>query len=200
MHCEPTVTVIITLLLMVLAIGPSCTAIRQAVNLTKCDFRLKDVKETSLAGVNVQNIESFTDIGFMDIAKLTTAFASGKLPLNFKLNIEVRNPNSEKAALNRLDWILMLDDTELAQGTTNDRIEVMPNGGVSEMTLDITSDVKQVLSGKSLESIANLVLNMADAGGKPTKLTLKAKPYITVGNSTVAYPGYINIKTDFTSN
>jgi hypothetical protein len=191
--------ILLILLLLAAGTGPSCKSIQQALNLTKCDFRLKEVKETKLAGVDLQNKESWTDISFMDIAKLTTAFAGGNMPLNFKLNVEVRNPNSEKAALNRLDWILMLDDTEIAQGTTNERLEVLPNGGVSDMTIDITSDVKKVLAGKSLESIANLVLNMADAGGKPTKLTLKAKPYINIGNSTVAYPGYINIKTEFTS-
>ncbi len=189
---------IIALCLAVL-FSAGCKQIQQALTLAKCDFRLKDVKETSLAGVDVQSIESWTSMGFMDIAKLTGAFASGSMPLKFKLNIEVRNPNSEKAALNRLDWMLLLDQTQMAEGTTNQRVEVEPNGGVSTMTLDISSDLKKILSGQSLESIANLVLNMADAGGKPSKLTLKAKPYISIGKSTIAYPGYINIKTEFTS-
>jgi hypothetical protein len=185
--------------MLLLAAACGCKQIQQVLTLAKCDFRLKDVTQTRLAGVDVQNIESWSDISFMDVAKLTTAFAAGSLPLNFKLNIEVRNPNSEKAALNQLDWILLLDQTELAKGTTSQRLEVEPNGGISSLTLDVASDLKKVLSGQSLQSIANLVLNMADAGGKPTKLTLKAKPYINIGNSTIAYPGYINIKTEFTS-
>jgi hypothetical protein len=132
----------------------SCKQIQYAINLTKCDFRLKDAKQINLAGI---------------------------------------------AALNRLDWKLLIDQTEMAEGTTNQRLEVPPNGGVSSMTIDISTDVKKVLSSESLQSLANMVLNMADSGGKPTKLTLKAKPYISVGKNTIAYPGYINIKTEFTS-
>ena len=177
----------------------SCKQIEQAMNLTKCDFRLKEATEIQLAGVDVQSIESWTDIGFTDIAKLTASFAQGTMPVSFKLKVEIRNPNTEMAALNRLDWKLLIDENQMAEGTSNQRVEVPPNGGISFMVLNITSDIKEVLSGESLKSLANLVLNMADAGGKPTKLTLKAKPYISIGKSTIAYPGYLNIKTEFTS-
>jgi hypothetical protein len=184
---------------LLLFFSPACIQIKQAIQLAKCNFRLKDVANLDLAGVDVQKIESWSDIGFMDIAKLTASFAQGTLPVKFTLNIELRNPNSEEAALNRLDWVLMIDETQLAEGTTNQRVEVLPNGGTAVMPISISSDMKKILSGESLQSLANLVLNMADNGGKPTKLTLKAKPYINIGNSTIAYPGYINIKTEFTS-
>jgi hypothetical protein len=184
---------------LLLFFSSSCVQIQQAIQLAKCDFRLKDVSNLDLAGVDLQKIESWSDIGFLDVAKLTASFAQGTLPVKFTLNVELRNPNSEKAALNRLDWILMIDQTQMAEGTTNQRVEVLPNGGTAVMPISISSDMKKILSGESLQSLANIVLNMADSGGKPTKLTLKAKPYINIGNTTIAYPGYINIKTEFTS-
>ncbi len=175
----------------------SCVQIKQAMQLAKCDFRLKDVTGLDMAGVNVQKIESFSDISITDIMKITSAFSKGSMPVNFKLNVEIRNPNAEKAALNQLDWILMIDQTEIAKGSTNQRVEVLGNGGVAVMPISITSDLKKVLSSESMASLANMVLNMADASGKPTTLTLKAKPYISIGSATIPYPGYINIKTDF---
>jgi hypothetical protein len=181
-------------LIIVLA---SCTQIREALALTKCDFRLKEVTSLELGQINLLGIKSYSDINLMHVAKLGVTYASGKLPLDLKLNIEVRNPNSVKAALNRLDWIFMIDETQIVEGTTNYRLEVEPNGGVSTFPLDISADLKNVLSGQSLTSLVNMALNICDAGGKPTKLVFKAKPWITVGNTTIAYPGYINIKTEF---
>jgi hypothetical protein len=177
----------------------SCRQIKEALTLAKCDFRLKDVASLKLDKIDVMGIKSYSDINLLDLASLGAAFASGTLPLNLKLNVEVRNPNTVKAALNRLDWKLMIDQNQVAEGSTNSRVEVQPNGGISSMPLDITTDLKKVLSGQSLTSLVNLVLNLCDAGGKPSTLTLKAKPWISVGNSTIAYPGYINVKTEFIS-
>ena len=177
----------------------SCLQIQQALQLAKCEFRLKDVSNLTLAGVNVQQIESWSDINLVDVAKITLAFKQGTLPVNFKLNTEIRNPNSATAALNQLDWILMLDQGQIAEGTTTQRVEVPAGGGTAIMPLTISTDLKKLFGGESLSSLANMVLSMADASGKPTKLTLKAKPYIVVGSTTIPYPGYINVKTDFVS-
>lgn len=188
------------ILVFVCLIGiSSCKQIQQALQMAKCDFRMKDVTDINVVGVNVQKIESFSDISISDVLKLTGAFAKGSFPVSLKVNLEVRNPNAQTAALNRLDWILMMDQTELAQGTTSQRVEVPAGGGTAVMPISITSDLKKVLSSESMQSLVNMVLNMADASGKPTTLMLKAKPYITVGSASIAYPGYINIKTDFVS-
>lgn len=177
----------------------SCRQIREAEALAKCDFRLKDIGSLKLDQIDILKVKSISDIGFADMAKLGVTFASGKMPLDLRLNVEVRNPNSAKAALNRLDWMLLIDQSQVAEGTTNQLLEVLPNGGISNLPLDISTDLKKVLTGQALKSIINLVLNLCDAGGKPTRLTLKAKPWINVGNSSIAYPGYISIKTEFTS-
>lgn len=190
---------LILLVCIALMTAASCVQIQQALQLAKCDFRLKNIEGLDMAGVNVQKIESWSDITIQDVLKITSSFKQGSLPVNFKLNMEIRNPNAEKAALNQLDWILMLDQTQIAQGTTTQRVEVAGGGGSATMPISITSDLKKLLSGESMTTLTNMVLNMADASGKPTTLTLKAKPYISIGSVTIPYPGYINIKTDFVS-
>jgi len=173
--------------------------VEQMANFAKCNFRLKSVNNTELAGINVQQIKSISDLGFIDAGMITAALASGNLPLSFTLNVEVQNPNSESAAMNKLDWILLIDDIEMIRGTNNERVQVAPNGGVSILPLQMSFDLLDVLSGESGEAILNFGFNIAGVGGKPTRVTLKAKPTIMVGGQSISYPGYISIKNEFTS-
>lgn len=188
--------IFLTLLLVALSLV-SCKQVKEAMTLAKCDFRLKNVESLKLDQVELWGLKAYTDISFIDIGKLGVTYASGSLPMNLKLNLEIRNPNSAKAALNRLDWILLIDQNQVAEGTTNYRVEVEPKGGVASMPLTISTDLKQALTGQSLKSLVNLALNFFDAGGAPSKLTIKAKPWISIGNSSIAYPGYINVKKEF---
>ena len=87
----------------------------------------------------------------------------------------------------------------MTRGVNSNRIQIAPNGGVSTFPLHITTDLKKILSGKSGDAIFNFALNLAGAGNKPTRVTLKAKPTIMVGNIAISYPGYITVNTDYSS-
>ncbi len=174
--------------------------VQQMANLTKCEFRLNSVDQLRLAGVNIQQVSQLSDLNFLDAAKITTAALSGaSLPLNFTLNVEAKNPNPAVAGLNRLEWTLLIDDIEMVSGVNEDRVQIPANGGTSILPLTIGVDLKQVLKGKSGDAIANFGLNLAGAGNKPTRITLRAKPYISVGSQTISYPGYLTIQNEFTS-
>ena len=150
-----------------------------------------------MGGVNVQKLKSFSDLSIIDGATLLATVASGSLPLNFTLNVEAKNPNKEKAALSKLEWIALIDDTEIAVGTTTKRVEIAPNNGTGNFPLQINTDLVKLLSGQSGKNIVNFGLNLVDAGNRPTRISLKAKPTVMVGNYAVQYPGYITIKKDF---
>lgn len=193
----------IALALFSLTLIPGCDVLKQAtemVNLSKCEFRLSSVDQLRLAGVNIQQVHKLSDLNLLDAAKITTAAMSGSaLPLNFTLNVEVKNPNTATAGLSRLDWILLIDDIEMVSGTNEQRVQIPANGGTAMLPLTIGVDLKQVLKGKSGDAIANFGLNLAGAGNKPTRITLKAKPTIMVGSVPVSYPGYLTIQNEFTS-
>jgi len=174
---------------------------RQVAMLSKCEFKLSSVDQLRLAGVNIQQVRKLTDLNMMDAAKITTAAISGgSLPLNFTLNVEARNPNAATAGLTKLDWILFIDDIQMVSGVNEQRIQIPGNGGTGTIPLTIGVNLKEVLKGKSGDAIANFGLNLAGAGNKPTRITLKAKPTIMVGSQTIAYPGYLTIQNEFTSN
>jgi len=171
--------------------------VNQMATFAKCDFRLNTIQNLSLGGVNIQAIKNFSDINLLDAAKLTAALANGSLPLTFTLNVDVKNPNSSSAAMNKLDWILLIDDIEMVRGINNQRVEIGPNGGISTLPLAISTDLKKVLTGKSTDAILNFGFNLAGVGNKPTRVTLKAKPSIMVANQSISYPGYINVNNEF---
>lgn len=174
---------------------------RQVAMLSKCEFKLKTVDQLRLAGVNIQQVKKLTDLNMMDAAKITAAAVSGgSLPLNFTLNVEARNPNTAAAGLTKLEWILFIDDIQMVSGVNEQRVQIPGNGGTGIIPLSIGIDLKQALKGKSGEAIANFGLNLAGAGNKPTRITLKAKPAIMVGSQSIAYPGYLTIQNEFTSN
>jgi hypothetical protein len=195
-------TFVLSLFIAILVTFSSCEILEQAsqvANLTKCEFRLKSVDQMRLAGVNIQQVDQLSDLNFIDAARITAAATSGNLPLNFTLNVEAKNPNGAAAGLNRLDWILLIDDIQMVSGVNEQNVQIPANGGTAVIPLTIGVNLKEALKGKSADAIANFGLNLAGAGNKPTRITLKAKPSIMVNGRSIAYPGYLTVENEFTS-
>lgn len=172
--------------------------VSQVAMLSKCQFRLSTLTNTKLAGVNVQNIDSFNDLSFVDVTKVSAAYATGNLPLSFTLNVEAKNPNTSAAGMSKLDWILLIDDLEVLTGITEQRITIPANGGTAILPLNLSFDLLKVIESRNVESLANFGMNLAGAGNRPTRVTLKAKPTIYVGSNPITYPNYITIENEFT--
>lgn len=193
----------ILILCVIALILSSCDVMKQVEQmamLTKCDFRLKTVENTNLAGVNIQRIQQLSDLNFMDAARLTAAMTAKELPLTFTLNVEARNPNGSQASMQSIDWILLIDDIEMANGTNSKQVLIPANQGTAIIPLQISTDLKKSLTGKSGNAILNFAFNLAGSGNTPSRITLKAKPTIMVGSFPISYPGYITVTQNFSSN
>ncbi len=169
--------------------------IQQAGNLISCDFKLKDVQDIRLAGVSVQNAKGAADLNIGDAARIAAAMMGQTFPLTFNLNIEAKNPNKLAAGINRLDWILYIDDIEMVSGSNQEAMSIPANGS-SVLPLRMNIDLKKALNGKSGQSLLNFGLNLAGSKGEPSRIKLKAKPSIVVGSRSIAYPGYITIVSE----
>ncbi len=181
-----------------LLVSVSCKQLKQMANFTKCEFRMNSVQNTTLAGVNVQQIQSLSDMNLLQAGKITTAYASGTMPLTLTINVDAQNPNDATAAMNRMDWILLIDGKEIVTGTLNERVSLAPSGGTATIPVRISADLRKIMAKNSLDENVNLGLGLAGAGGKPSpKLSLKIKPSIMVGSFTIPYPGYITLNTNF---
>ena len=166
-------------------------------NFGKCSFWLRDVQDITLAGVDMQYVDQFSDLSFPETARITAAVLSGDLPLSFILNVEVYNPNPEKAIMNEFKWILFIDDIEITNGIVDRRIEVSPNGGIALLPISLSIDLFDALSGENADAIINFGFNLAGLGGEPSRIKLKAKPSVYVSGKRINYPGYITVEGEF---
>lgn len=186
--------------LCVLFVLSSCDVLQQAqkmTNLIKCDFSLKNVEGLTLAGVNVQNIQSLSNLNLLDMGKLTAALSGGSLPLDFTLNVLAKNPNTAAAGMNRLDWILYIDDIEMTKGVMNKQVNIPANNGTAVIPIHMNLDLKKVLTNKTGDALLNFAMNLAGANGKPTRFMLKARPTISISGYSLDYPGYLTVKAAY---
>ena len=165
--------------------------------LTKCQFRLASVEQTTLAGVSLQG--GVSQIGVMNLLKLQETFATGTLPLQFTINVEVKNPNAAAAGMSKMEWTLYMDGNPLTNGVLVKSFSVAPNNGVGVLPVEVQLDLKKTLTGKNLDSMINLAKNVEGEGTKPTRLTMQVKPSIKVGGQELQYPGYVTLSHEFAS-
>lgn len=186
----------ILLFIFITTIFISCGAVKRAANLTRCEFRKKDIDKLNLGKVDVRNINTLTDLGFSDIANLGRAFKNGSLPLDVNFQIEVRNPNEALAAVNKIEWILEIDNREMTRGTTNQRIEVQPKQ-TTTFPLSMSVDLKKILNKESKNSLLNFAMNLVGTGEEETRIKLKIKPFFRILGAQIGYPGYIKLGPTF---
>jgi len=171
---------------------------QQVSDLAGCDFRILSVENVNMDGVMIQNIKSVNDLNFSDVARIMAGLASPVFPLALQLNLEGHNPNKREAGLNRLEWILFIDDIQMTSGTL-EKPFIIPSNGTSVIPVQIGLDLKQVLSGKSANVILNFCMNLNGLGNVPTRFKIKLKPTLIVGAKPRTYPGYITVKTSYSS-
>ncbi len=186
------------LITLVVCLSVSCRTVREIKNLAKCDFRMTTTENTNISGVNVQNVQSYGELNMLDVAQILTVYQTTKgVPLGITLNVEARNPNDKLAAMNFMEWIAEIDGMEIARGVLDKRIEVAPSGGTAIFPIKISADLVKVFSSKQGQDAASKGLGLSDGNNRPTRLTLKIKPSISIGKGFVKYPGYIKLNKDF---
>lgn len=186
------------ILILTLALASGCRGLRELRNLTGCEYKVTTLTQANLAGINVQQIKKFEDLKLQDAAIATNSLIRGTLPLQFVLNIDAKNPNPEQAALGRLEWIAFIDDVEIANGTHLNRVVIPGNGGTASIPLQIGCDLVQILSNNEKRSkVLNFGLNLADAGNRPTRVSVKIRPSIQIAKKTITSPTFFTVGYTF---
>ena len=181
----------------ILVVMSSCDVAQQLLGtyqLTQCKYDFNSIAGLTLAGINLQNINSLASLNATNLLALTSAFTSksGSLPMNFTLNLDVTNPGVQTALLNGLGYILEIDGRQMTTGTLKQKLQI--DGGQKAMLpVQMAFDLKQVLSGESLEAIKNLAFNFAGIGNGASDVTVRLKPSFLIGKQTVETPNYIPV-------
>ena len=168
------------------------TQVAQMANFANCNFNFNSVDQIQMLGINLHKGMSKADLNITQLASLTNAILSRKLPVTFNVNVGVDNPNSIAASMAKMDYILSLNGKEVISTTLNKSISVPANGN-SVVSIPITTDLFQLFSGESADAIVNLAFKLAGASSDPVNVGLKVKPYITVNGQQLAYPDYLTM-------
>ena len=188
--------VILTTIALSLA---GCSILSELTALTKCEFSFHSARDPEISGINVSSKHSFSDFSLMDGQRIAGNILNGTLPFAITANVEVRNPGTVNAAVNAIQWMAFIDDIQVASGVMNERIEVAPGGGTRIVPIRIRTDLFEYLQGDNPRTMLNFALNLVDAGGQPTRLSMKIKPSVRIGSQSVYYPGYFTIEKEFSS-
>jgi len=169
-----------------------CQTLREVSNLRKVDFSLDRVSDTRLAGVSLEGIRSYEDIGVGDMLRIGAAYYDGEMPLRFTTHVEARNPsaNGQNARLTEMDWRLLLNERETIGGRF-DREVVIPPGEPTDIPITMELDLIEFFDG-SRRDIVDLALALA-GDGDPTTVQLRARPTIQTAIGPIRYPNEILI-------
>ncbi len=190
--------VFVILLLSVLFSGCEILQqVQQIQSFTKCEFKMDKVHNVELAGINFDRVSSWSDLNFMQLANITTALAKPTFPLELTIDVVSRNPNPIDASMQKMQWILLVENEEITRGSVNQKVYVGANGGSAVVPVNVQVDLKKALSGKSGDAILKFAQSMAGVTNDPGKITLKVKPSIDIRGFVLDYPGYISLNKEF---
>jgi hypothetical protein len=187
------------LVLSIVLLTGGCSVLSELNSFTKCEFSFRSVQDPRLSGIEIADKRTFSDFSFKEGQEITISVLKGSLPFEIIANVEVRNPGPSMAAVSSIQWIAFIDDMEAAQGMVNDRVEVSPNGGRAIVPVFIQTDIIDFLEGSNPQTMLNFILNLLNAGDQPTRVTLKIKPSIMIGQQTIAYPRFFTLTEEFSS-
>ncbi|MBI9036106.1 MAG: LEA type 2 family protein [Bacteroidales bacterium] len=174
--------------------------VQQIQTFAKCEFKMEKVHQVELAGVNFDQLSNWSDLNFMQLANITSALTRSTVPLEMTIDVLTRNPNPVNASMQKMQWILEVENEEITRGTLNQKVNVAANGGSTTVPIRIQVDLKSVLAGKSGDAILKFAQSMAGVSSDPGKITLKVKPSVDVRGFVIDYPSYISLTKEFKRN
>ena len=191
---------ILLLSIALLLTTSSCSVYESMVNISRLKFKLGDVNNFTVSGINISNKRSLQDFNALEVLSLTSAVASGKLPASFTLNVEAKNPNDgtggypqTNATLKKFPWRLEIDNIETISGNIGNPVSVPGTGEITNIPLTMNIDLIEFFGNKGLDNLMNLALTLGGEQGSSSKLSLYATPTVSSPLGDIKYPGELKI-------
>lgn len=189
-------------LLLILAIyNISCSVYQTMVNISRLKFKLSNVSDYTLSGVNISNKRSIGDISAIEAVKLSASFINGSMPASFTLNIDALNPNngtggypSTNATIVSFPWRLLIDGKETITGDISNPVTVPGTGQATVIPIRISVDLYKLVSNKDYNGILNLAMNLSGKStGTPSNIIVYARPTVATPLGNISYPQEVKI-------
>lgn len=192
--------IVLTFIIALVLSGIQCSVYETLTNISRLKFKVGTVNGFQINGISFTGKSKLADFSAIDLLKLSSSFANGKLPASFILNVEAKNPNDGTGGYKRTDatlqnfkWRLFLDDKETIAGELDQPISVPGTGEVTNIPLKIEIDLMQFFKDKGYENLLNLALALGGSQGSSSKISLYATPTVSSVFGNITYPGEIKI-------
>jgi len=191
------------LLVCLMAIGiAGCGINKQAQQikaLERCKYRVTSADEITLAGADVKKMILNQDINLSSLPGLALGLLRRDIPLRARLNLEVKNPSGNDAAINQFEYKILINRQELASGFVNQEVNIAA-GQSTIVPVDMEANIYPFISNsKVMKEITDFVQSGKNGPEKKGILTLKIRPSIKVAGGLVKYPGFITIDKEVSS-
>ncbi len=181
-------------LLMVLAFT-ACNSITGLKNFSDCEFKFSSVSNVKLAGIDITNKKTYSNFKAIDLTALGVAYLQKELMLDLNVNMNVKNPNTQPAQLDGMDYILWIDDQQMLEGTMNEKVKIA-GGESANVALPISLNLYESIKDKKLAPMAEFALGLATNKAESSRVKVSIKPFFTIMDKTVKFPTYITIGGD----
>ena len=158
--------IILISILMLLA-NSGCSVYETMVNISRLKFKLGDINNFYISGINISNKTKLEEINPIELLKLSSNFASGKLPVSFTLNVEAKNPNDgtggypkTDATLKSFPWRLEIDGNETIAGNIGSPVSVPGTGELTNIPINLNLDLLEFFNSQGYESLIKLVFSL----------------------------------------
>lgn len=184
-------------LCMLFSVLVSCDSIQQGLsstyNMINCEYNYRSISGLTVSGMNLSNGLSVTSI-----PKITSILSgtATSIPLNFTLNMDVKNPNQSAAAFNGMQYILSIDGIQFTSGSVNQSMNIA-SGETKTLPITIGVDLATLMKNNSKDAVVDIAKNFIGIGTKESKVSLQIKPTFMIGTTAVASPVYIPINFSF---
>ncbi|HBT84724.1 MAG: LEA type 2 family protein [Fermentimonas sp.] len=168
-----------------------------AYQLSQSEYRYNSLSNIQLAGINLGNASA---ISLSNLASISTVLAGNStmqnIPFSMTLNMDVTNPNSSAAFLDALDYSIMINELEFAEGKMDIPIRIQP-GETTVVPIPISIDLKNLMNRYSQDRVANEMSGFLGITPNETTVTVKLWPKLTVGNTLIKVPAAIPVVFNF---
>lgn len=162
-------------------------------NIARCEYKYNSISNLSLSGINLSN-----GISPLQAPRILAVLAGGtsSIPMNFTLNLDVKNPNATTAALSGLQYIINIDNIQFTTGQVKQNMNIA-SGATQRLPLQIGFDLGTLMQRESKSAVQNITKNFIGIGSDKSNVSVQIKPTFVVGGQSITSPIYFPVNFSF---
>ncbi len=173
----------IVYLVLLVTLLSACSVYKTLANISYVKFKIKDITNFSVLGINISHKSGLKDLSFGEIAKLTAATTRDELPVVFTIDIEAKNSNKNAyeatdVKISSFPFTLYYNDKELISGNIDNPVSVPGKNQTIVFPVKIGFDVLKVFNNMPLEDIAGLLFDLGGKNKNLDAIKIKATPVL----------------------